>query len=110
VTTTKLPPDLLSIAEAAARMGVSEATARRMARRGELPEAFHVGRQWRVSKPRLERRLHGDQFAPTPAQDPAPPRGRSIATSVARGGASSPSVGSVETGSAAGLPAHGGEL
>ena len=59
-----LPPDLLSIPQAAERLGVSANTVRRLIQDGEFPEAIRVGRQWRVSKPRLDRRLHGEILPP----------------------------------------------
>ena len=59
-----LPPDLLTVAQAAERLGISEVTAYRLVAQGEMPGAVRVGGQWRVSKPRLERHLHGDPFAP----------------------------------------------
>lgn len=57
---TKLPPDLLTIPQAAARLGVSPDTAYAMARDGELPGAFRVRGQWRVSAVRLDRHIHGE--------------------------------------------------
>ncbi|HVX20938.1 MAG TPA: helix-turn-helix domain-containing protein [Acidimicrobiales bacterium] len=60
-TLTKLPPDLLTIPQAAQRLGITRVTAYRLAERGEFPgdAAFHVGRVWRVSVPKLERFMHG---------------------------------------------------
>jgi len=65
VTARKRPerrdPDLVSMADAADWLGISEATARKMANDGTFPgdAAFQVERQWRVSMPRLRRALHG---------------------------------------------------
>ncbi len=56
----KLPPDLLTIPQAAARLGVTPTTAYRLAERDELPGAFKVGSHWRVSVKRLEEFKHGD--------------------------------------------------
>jgi excisionase family DNA binding protein len=67
MTTRTLPPDLLTIPMLARRLGISETTARSMVRTGQVPEAFKVGRQWRISRPRLERRLHG---TPSPSVHP----------------------------------------
>jgi excisionase family DNA binding protein len=60
---TALPPDVMSVPQRARRLGVSTWTAYRLAEKGELPGAFKVGAQWRVSVPRFEREIHGE---PTP--------------------------------------------
>jgi excisionase family DNA binding protein len=51
MTTRTLPPDLLTIPMLARRLGISETTARSMVRTGQVPEAFKVGRQWRIMSP-----------------------------------------------------------
>lgn len=60
---SKLPPDLLTIPQAAKRLGIATVTAYRMAEKGEFPGAFKVGRHWRVSVIRLERHMHGESEA-----------------------------------------------
>jgi excisionase family DNA binding protein len=59
---TLMPPDLITLPEAARRLGISLDTAKRLVRAGQFPgdAAFHVGRQIRVSVPRLERAIHGE--------------------------------------------------
>jgi predicted DNA-binding transcriptional regulator AlpA len=52
--------DLISMQEAAERIGFSAATAYRLARAGEFEPALKIGARWFVSVPRLERYLHGD--------------------------------------------------
>lgn len=56
-------PNLLTIPAAAARLGISAKTAYRLARAGTFPggAALKVGVSWRISVPRLDRYLHGDQ-------------------------------------------------
>ena len=58
----EMPPDLITITEAARRLGISVDTAKKLYRAGEFPgdAAFKIGRQLRVSVPRLERVLHGE--------------------------------------------------
>lgn len=51
--------DLLTLAEAAEALRVSQATVRRLIERGELP-AVRVGRLWRISSNALEAYLGGD--------------------------------------------------
>lgn len=80
---TQNPDDLLTIPQAAARLGISVNTCRRMVQKGELPEAIKVSpRKWAISAPRLERRLHGDTFA-QPVQRPQGPQVASDATGLA---------------------------
>jgi excisionase family DNA binding protein len=55
-----LTKDVRSIAWAAEQLGVSTSTAYRLAERDELPGAFKVGRQWRISVQRFEREVHGE--------------------------------------------------
>ena len=54
------PPDLLTVPEAARRVGVHVDTLYRLVRTGQFPPAVRVGSHWRVSVPKLERYLHGD--------------------------------------------------
>jgi excisionase family DNA binding protein len=56
--------DLISIPEAARRLGLHAETVYRLCRRGEFSPAIQIGRRWRVSVPRLERYLHGDDQSP----------------------------------------------
>jgi excisionase family DNA binding protein len=55
--------DLLSIPETARRIGVHADTLYRLCRTGQFPPAIQIGRGWRVSVPRLNRYLHGDETA-----------------------------------------------
>lgn len=59
---TDLPPDLETLPEAAVRLGISAKTAQRLAAAGKFPggAAIKVGKNWRVSVPKLERHLHGE--------------------------------------------------
>ena len=52
--------DLISIPNAAIRIGLSAETVYRLARAGQFEPAIRVGARWLVSVPRLERFLHGD--------------------------------------------------
>lgn len=54
-----LPADVQAISWAAQQLGISVTTAYRLAERGQLPGAFKVGVQWRISVPRFEREVHG---------------------------------------------------
>ena len=53
-------PDLISIPQAAKRLGLCPETLFRLARAGEFEPAIKIGARWLVSVPRLERLLHGD--------------------------------------------------
>jgi excisionase family DNA binding protein len=55
--------DLISIAEAARRLGFHRDTLYRLARTGQFPPAVRLGSRWLVSVPRLDRFLHGDDGA-----------------------------------------------
>jgi excisionase family DNA binding protein len=52
--------DLISIPEAARRIGLHADTLYRLCRTGRFPPALQIGARWRVSVPRLERYLHGE--------------------------------------------------
>ena len=52
--------DLISVPEAARRIGLHPDTVYRLARCGQFTPAIQIGARWRVSVPRLERYLHGD--------------------------------------------------
>jgi excisionase family DNA binding protein len=58
-------PHVVSVPEAARLLGISKDLAYNLARRGELPGAFQLGRRWRVSLVRLRAAVHG-------AEDRAP--------------------------------------
>lgn len=57
-------PDLISIPETARRIGLHPDTLYRLCRTGQFGPAIHIGGRWRVSVPRLERYLHGDDGRP----------------------------------------------
>jgi excisionase family DNA binding protein len=52
-------PHVVSVPEAAALLGISKDLAYDLARRGELPGAFQLGRRWRVSLVKLRSAVHG---------------------------------------------------
>jgi excisionase family DNA binding protein len=54
-------PNVLSVPQAAERLGISKDLAYELARRGELPGAFRLGRRWRVSAVRLALAVHGSE-------------------------------------------------
>jgi len=58
-------PYVASIAEAAELLGISKDLAYDLARRGELPGAFQLGRRWRVSLVRLRAAVHGAEDSAT---------------------------------------------
>jgi excisionase family DNA binding protein len=60
VTRATFADDLISIPEAARRVGLHADTLYRLCRRGQFPPALQIGARWRVSVPRLERYLHAD--------------------------------------------------
>ena len=55
------PPSLVSVPEAAELLGISKDLAYDLARRGELPGAFHLGRRWRVSLIKLRAAVRGPE-------------------------------------------------
>ena len=55
-----LPADVELLPWAAERLGISKATAYRLAEIGEIPGLFKVGRQYRISVPRFNREVHGE--------------------------------------------------
>ena len=55
--------DLITIPEAARRVGIHPDTLYRLAREGQFSPALQIGARWRVSVPRLDRFLHGDTGA-----------------------------------------------
>jgi len=52
--------DLISVPEAARRIGLHADTLYRLCRTGRFSPAIQIGSRWRVSVPKLERYLHGD--------------------------------------------------
>jgi excisionase family DNA binding protein len=54
-------PYVVSVPEAARLLGISKDLAYDLARRGELPGAFQLGRRWRVSLIRLRALVHGPE-------------------------------------------------
>ena len=54
-------PYVVSVPEAARLLGISKDLAYDLARRGELPGAFQLGRRWRVSLIRLRAAVHGPE-------------------------------------------------
>lgn len=54
-------PDLITLPQAAAWLGISAKTAQRMAAAGTFPgdAAIQIGRTWKVSLQKLRRHLHG---------------------------------------------------
>lgn len=57
--TVSLPADVENLSWAAGRLGIGVSTAYRLASLGQIPGAFKVGGQWRVSVVRFEREVHG---------------------------------------------------
>jgi len=55
-----LMPDLASVATVAQELGIHSETLKRLCRAGQFPPAVRVGKKWLVSRPRLERYLHGE--------------------------------------------------
>jgi excisionase family DNA binding protein len=56
----QLPDDVRLLSWAAKRLGIGNSTAYRLAQIGQVPGAFKVGAQWRVSVPKFEREVHGE--------------------------------------------------
>jgi excisionase family DNA binding protein len=54
-------PNVISVPEAARLLCISKDLAYDLARRGELPGAFQLGRRWRVSLVRLNSAIHGSE-------------------------------------------------
>jgi excisionase family DNA binding protein len=52
--------DLISVPQAARRIGIQPDTLYRLARSGQFPPAIAIGGRWKVSVPRLEHYLHGE--------------------------------------------------
>jgi hypothetical protein len=59
--TVALPADVEHLSWAARALGIGESTAYRLAPLGQIPGAFKVGAQWRVSVPRFNAVVHGGE-------------------------------------------------
>lgn len=57
----RVDPHVASVPEAANILGISKDLAYDLARRGELPGAFQLGRRWLVSLIRLRAAVHGTE-------------------------------------------------
>ena len=57
--TVALPEDVKHLSWAAEQLDIGESTAYRLAAAGQIPGAFKVGAQWRVSVPKFEAEVHG---------------------------------------------------
>jgi excisionase family DNA binding protein len=57
--TSSLPDDVKHLSWAAEQLGIGVSTAYRLAPVGQIPGAFKVGAQWRVSVARFEAEVHG---------------------------------------------------
>lgn len=58
-----LPADVERIGWAAEQLGIGTSTAYRLAESGQLPGAFKVGGQWRISVQRFRAEVHGEAVA-----------------------------------------------
>jgi excisionase family DNA binding protein len=58
-----LPADVQHLSWAAEQLGIGESTAYRLASTGQIPGAFKVGAQWRVSVPKFTAEVHGQVSA-----------------------------------------------
>jgi excisionase family DNA binding protein len=58
------PTDVQRIAWAAEYLEIGLSTAYRLAEAGQLPGAFKVGAQWRISVPAFMREVHGEGTRP----------------------------------------------
>jgi len=56
-----LTSDVALLPWAAEQLGISKATAYRLAATGSIPGLFKVGSQYRVSVPRVLREVHGEE-------------------------------------------------
>jgi excisionase family DNA binding protein len=54
-----MPSDVRHLSWAAEQLGIGLSTAYRLAAQNEIPGAFKVGAQWRVSTVAFERVVHG---------------------------------------------------
>lgn len=58
-----LPADVKTLSWAAEQLGIGVSTAYRIVGSGQIPGAFRVGGQWRISVPRFLSGVHGEQAA-----------------------------------------------
>ncbi len=58
-----LPSDVEKLSWAAKQLGISQSTAYRVAQAGEMPGAFKVRGQWRISTVRFWHEINGDDGA-----------------------------------------------
>ena len=54
-----LPDDVRHLSYAAEQLSIGLSTAYRLAAAGQIPGAFRVGSQWRISVPRFQAVVHG---------------------------------------------------
>jgi hypothetical protein len=59
MATRSLPADVKLLSWAARQLGIADSTAYRLAPFEQIPGAFKVGGQWRVSVPKFMREVHG---------------------------------------------------
>ena len=64
-TPRSLPDDIALLPWGASRLGISVSTAYRLAESGQMPGAFKIGSQWRISRPKFEREIHGTDPGPS---------------------------------------------
>jgi hypothetical protein len=67
------PPDVKHLSWAAKQLDIGESTAYRIAPHGQIPGAFKVGAQWRVSVPKFMHEVHGfdlDQYRAASVVEP----------------------------------------
>lgn len=57
-----LPHDIKTIGWATSELGIAPSTAYRLAESGQLPGAFKVEHQWRISVPKFRREIYGDEL------------------------------------------------
>jgi excisionase family DNA binding protein len=55
-----LPADVKTLSWAAEQLGIGVSTAYRLVGTGQIPGAFRVGGQWRISVPRFLAEVHGE--------------------------------------------------
>ena len=78
----EVAPDLITVPEAARRVGINPDSLYRLIRDGKFPPAVRIGTTTiRVSVPKLERMLHGDAPAVVTVTAPDPDAvGRALGT------------------------------
>jgi hypothetical protein len=73
MTARSLPADVELLSWAARQLGIADSTAYRLAPFEQIPGAFKVGGQWRVSVPKFMREVHGfdpDQYRAASVVEP----------------------------------------